>query len=166
MGYNYLLTISICHSPTAFIMYFYITYSHLLINSLFSEYLYYSPHIILLVFCMFSDACFQLISFTSQSLHLHFFFSFTTAIRHSILPLPKAVFWFHFQTGLLFMSSMCCLCADLSASSKTTCREPLLYVYMYLHRQRLFWVPFSLCFTRSMFSSLVMLSMILPLLDW
>lgn len=113
MGYNYLLTISICHSPTAFIMYFYITYSHLLINSLFSEYLYYSPHTILLVFCMFSDACFQLISFTSQSLHLHFFF-FHSLLQSDIAFSHCQRLYFDFIFRQAFFSCLpCAVCVQI-----------------------------------------------------
>lgn len=44
-----------------------------------------------------------------------------------------------------------------------SCREPALYVNEYTYRQRLFWAPFSSCFTKPLSSSLVLLSVMSPL---
>lgn len=44
-----------------------------------------------------------------------------------------------------------------------TRREPALYVNMYTHTRRLFWAPCSVCFTKAMSSSLVLLSATSPL---
>jgi len=98
------------------------------------------------------------------ALSFAFSFPFTAVNRHSILPLQEAVSLGSFLAWSCHLQSHTgCLWAGLFASSNMRCREPALSVNTYTHMQRLFWAPFSSCFTSSASSSLVMLSTVLPL---